>query len=180
MTFPPLPKPPKMLDEATKAINSAVFTLCGQPDCCILASYALAEVLSADLDSKVVRVTAAFFPQNRMTGTVLGSDGCGQKRERAKVGHWHGHCAVLANGWLLDPTADQASKEGIVIGPLVFRLISLDPKVSTFFSAFNCDIRYNLYKHQKGFTHAPDARRSHWLDVAHLARTILDSNCLKR
>ena len=155
---------PESLLIATYAINKALKIELRRTDFCILASFALQNII---VGSKVVRVTAGIFPTDRtIYGTVLGSEGDGTFRPKAKKGHWHGHCCVLVEDtWLLDPTLDQVNKKGIKLFPIAFKLKSIDPNETTFFNVNDCDIRYNIYRIQKGFNCAPDSRKSHWIST---------------
>ena len=160
--------PPAHLVRLTNHVNRASFRLNGRRDTCILCSYALHYLLGMLLHkSRPVRVTAAFFPKgNNQHAVTLGSNGCGQRLPKASNGCWHGHLAVLVDEkWLCDPTADQANKDGISVPPLVIEMQSLDPFHATHLDVNGCHVRYNLFRKQTGFKHAPDSRPSHWMEI---------------
>jgi hypothetical protein len=87
---------------------------------------------------------------------------------------WNGHLAVLVEErWLLDPTVDQVNGENICIVPLAIELETTEP---TRINCYGCEVQYYIRERQVGFAHAPDARPSHWREVAEAMKQVLERN----
>jgi hypothetical protein len=170
-----LPKAPRELVDILMCVNRCAFRELRCRNSCVLSSHALDYVLrQLGYSSKLLRVTATVFPNTsepRIPCVKLGGDGDGMRRPKADEGMWHGHVAVLVNNrWLLDPTLDQANNDNIEVGPVAFEMKTLNPRGPLIFLKVNgCDVRYQVYRTQKGFATAPDARPSHWMSVARAA-----------
>ena len=166
----------------------------GELSTCIGTSYALAAFLQGKgLGAAPVRVTASMHaiivattPRRRggmvTDGTVLGSDGGGQRLPKLDRGWW-GHAAVEAEGFLLDPTINQVELGGVRPAPLTFRLPDRWPDgechvwLYTEGAGYQHPAEYQdpgsgqvagwhrRFRTQRGLKSKPDARRSHWIDV---------------
>jgi hypothetical protein len=175
------PKAPRELIDILMCVNRCSFAELGYRNSCILTSHALDYVLrQLGYTSKVLRISATVYPiDQRLTGVALGLDSYGNgRRPKAGKDHWHGHVAVLVNNrWLLDPTLDQANRDSINVTPVAFEMTTLEPRGPLIFLRINdCDVRYEIYRNQKRFATAPDARPSHWMSVAMAALAELEQN----
>jgi hypothetical protein len=161
---------PERLRQITHLTNKVGFRLLRTRDNCILCSYALAHVLKIlGYQATPTRVTLGIFPEKpKSHGVVIGSDGEGQRLPKASKGKWYGHLCVVAEGkWILDPTSDQSNRHDIRLPVITAALASVTPDgPTTYLNVGGCDVRYNVFWHQKGFATSPASRRSHWIDVA--------------
>src|SRR5262249_52333781 len=120
------------------------------------------------VNSDPLRVEAAVFPNDRKTiSTLLGRAG----GNAAKPGMWKGHLVVaIEKEWLLDPTLDQANKRewpaSALVGPAVVKLSDEFWEGKPVWVPMNdSKVRY-LHVKQHGFAKSPDARPSHWKELA--------------
>jgi len=152
---------PKRLVKLNNLANRISVQILGTRDNCILVSTMLNQLLT-DLgyNSRLVRITAAMFPDNRnQHGTVLGSEGDGTRCQKAEKGMWHGHLGVMVDEkWLLDPTLDQIDG----LKPVVIRL---SQNGGTYYRVNKSTVRHTIYPKQVGFKWAGDARPCRWKDI---------------
>jgi hypothetical protein len=137
---------------------------------CILTSYALDDVLRRlGMHSYPLRVKAAVSPNELgLKGTLLGRPG----GKATKPGMWNGHLAVaIEKEWLLDPTLDQANRREwpacARVGPAVVKLNDEFWDGKPVFILMNGSLVRYFHVKQNGFAKAPDARPSHWRELAH-------------
>lgn len=164
------------LTDICNAVHDAAYRELGHLSSCILSSAALLHVLAElGIDAVPIRVEAAVSGDgpNRY-GVVLGFLGDGTRIPAAGKRMWNGHLAVVAAGrYLMDPTIDQVSEchDWIQVTPTV-TIVGDEftrERSNVWIKSGNVSIRYKSLPDKGGFTHAPDWRRSHWIDVAQAA-----------
>jgi hypothetical protein len=141
----------------------------GRLNTCILASYALNDVLRRlGLQAYPLRVTTIVSPADRrLVATVMG-----KSYLEYVPGKWNGHLVVaIEKAWLLDPTLDQANRQEwpatSLIRPVVVKLTEefwAGGMVGLHINGTS--VGYLLHKRQQGFARAPAARPSQWKPVA--------------
>jgi hypothetical protein len=114
-------------------------------------------------------MAALFHDDPKIIGGVLGSDGDGIKQSVAKPGYWGGHLVtIVEDRYLMDTTLDQANVDHPWLGatPIVIDLQTtewfqphrfIDLPFTGLLRLFpDVQVRYNEYRHQKGFHSAGD------------------------
>jgi hypothetical protein len=157
----------------------------GDPASCVLTSHALAYVLQAlGHDAYPLRVQARAYPAAmKSVMVVLGGLSDGYRR-KASPGMWGGHLAVVAGGYLLDPTFDQVNTNrtrnrwpaAVRYTPMVIPIdqsfLDGDRTICVRFPKGQAD--WMAYPRQCGFARAGDARPSHWKPLAEAVLGIIE------
>jgi hypothetical protein len=163
---------PAELAEANQAANAANRRVGNRIDNCIAVGCALCRyLLEYGHPAELVRISAGVFPPNSVQAVVLGSEGHGTRRPAAGPGMWRGHLGVECEGFLLDPTLDQATGPEMPypVPPMVV-LLPADWGKDRWASVYiildgGTRLRWTRYPRQVGFRSVPAARPAQWRDI---------------
>jgi hypothetical protein len=154
--------------------NIVAFEMLGYRNSCILTSHALAAFLHLKgLDAEPFRaeVHVHHLTDRTVSGCGLGGDGDGTRRPAADPGSWRGHLAVTCDGYVLDPTIDQANVGGERIRPAVFAMpLGWEDGKSHRWTEGDLQVSHQRYHRQVGWKSAQAARPVHWRDVLTVMR----------